>query len=77
MAEADFSNAQKFSLDQLDELNKRSAQLAALLSTLRGDGYQSFKGYSEEVQENTLWLAGDLAEQIRDGLLLSSEGGKS
>ncbi|KJJ95047.1 hypothetical protein UB44_23305 [Burkholderiaceae bacterium 26] len=77
MANAGTFNAQEFSLDQLDELVKRSSQLVALLATLRGVGYQSFKVYSEEIQENTLWLAGDLAEQIHDGLLLSSEGGKS
>ena len=77
MASIDSTNGHSFSLDQLNELNKHAAQLSALLATISGGGFQAFKDCVEEVQDNTLWLASDLAHKIRDGLLSSAGGSAS
>lgn len=77
MANAATTHIHNVSLDQLDELNKHAAQLSALLATISGGGFQAFKECVEEVQDNTLWLASDLANKIRDGLLLLASGSES
>lgn len=41
-------------------------QLWALTATLHGDGGESFRNYSDEIQSGVLWLVHDLAQQIRD-----------
>jgi len=64
MATVNSTNVRMLDLDEYSELTKRTAQLTALLATLYGAGYQSFKDYNEEIQENTLWLAHDLAYEI-------------
>ncbi|CAJ0699220.1 hypothetical protein [Ralstonia wenshanensis] len=77
MANAATTHIHNVSLDQLDELNKHAAQLSALLATISGGGFQAFKECVEEVQDNTLWLASDLANKIRDGLLPLASGSES
>ena len=68
MASVNSTNGHSLSLDQLDELDKHAAQLSALLATISGGGFQAFKDCAEEVQDNALWLASDLANRIRDDL---------
>lgn len=64
MATVDSTHVTALGNDQYEALSTRAVQLTALLATLHGEGYQSFKHYSDEIQENTLWLAHDLAHEI-------------
>lgn len=53
-------------IDNIDSATRLSAQLAALLSTISGEGFESFSGMAEGVQSDVLWLADDLAHQLRE-----------
>lgn len=58
------ANAKRINLDAIDELNTKTSQLSALLHTLYGHGWESFRSYNETIQENVLWLASDLASDV-------------
>jgi hypothetical protein len=68
MAESDFTQntthgkAYKEAAD--DTLTRKSAQLSAMLTTVVGEGFQSFDGYNAKVKENFLWACQDLADEI-------------
>lgn len=47
-----------------DRLTARAAQLSALLGQLSGEGFEAFKQVRHEDQQNLLWLARDLADEI-------------
>lgn len=64
MATVDSTHVCELDSDQFEVLSTRTVQLSALLATLYGEGYQSFKTYNEDIQENTLWLAHDVACEI-------------
>jgi DNA/RNA-binding domain of Phe-tRNA-synthetase-like protein len=46
-------------------LEDRAAQLSSLLQLVHGQGCEAFNGLSEVQRDNILWLASDLAEDIR------------
>lgn len=48
----------------IDQLTRLSTQMEALLTTITGNGHESFARYSNEVQHNVLWMAHGLAHQI-------------
>jgi hypothetical protein len=51
-------------VDPHDQLSMRAAQLSALLHTLLGEGHEHFQGLNKELQNNVLWLASSLADEI-------------
>lgn len=51
---------------QRTRLEVKAEQLSSLLCILRGEGGESFRTYSDEIQENVLWLASDLADEVRE-----------
>lgn len=48
----------------MDYCEMRTAQLAALLHVISGEGHSSFDRYSDEVQDNVKWLARTLADEV-------------
>ncbi|MFJ1253356.1 hypothetical protein [Cupriavidus sp. CuC1] len=46
-------------------IGKKAAQLHALLFLISGEGHDQFTRYSAEIQNNVLWLATDLASDLR------------
>lgn len=50
--------------DALDHANMRSAQLASLLSLMRGEGSDRFFGLGRGTQDSLMWMAGQLAEEV-------------
>ncbi len=48
-----------------DLLVMKTMHLESLTACLVGDGYESFKQMSGEVQGNVMWLVHDLAFQVR------------
>ncbi|ARP85777.1 hypothetical protein CAL13_05815 [Bordetella genomosp. 9] len=56
---------------QLD-LENRTAQLSSLLMLIHGQGCSAFNGLPEVQRDHVLWLASDLAEEIR--LMVNGEG---
>jgi hypothetical protein len=51
-------------LDSHDRFDATSAQLRSLLTMLSGEGFAAFKNLSGDNQQNLIWLASDLAEEI-------------
>lgn len=49
-----------------DRLQQRAEQLNALLSSVAGEGFEPFSRLNDELQQNLLWLAADLAKDVRD-----------
>ena len=52
-------------LDARDQLSAKSAQLAALLCSIHGEGFGAFNALAEPHKENLLWLAADLACEVQ------------
>ncbi|OXR47979.1 hypothetical protein PuT2_15065 [Pusillimonas sp. T2] len=52
------------SLDQYDHLSEKAVQLQALLSTITGPGFASFAERDVSEQENVLWLAQNLSNEV-------------
>lgn len=50
--------------DALDHAHMRSAQLAGLLSLMRGEGSDRFFGLGRGTQDSLMWMAGQLAEEV-------------
>lgn len=48
-----------------DRLEAKSAQLYGLTATLYGDGLTELRSYSDEIQDQIMWLVSDLACEIR------------
>ena len=48
-------------IDNIDELSRKTGQLAALLYMAHGEGGDVFRRSSEMVQENFLWACSDIA----------------
>lgn len=59
-----------------DLADMRASQLSALLLLTIGDAATSFRNYNDDVQENVLWLAQGLAEELKELLSLVREEGK-
>ncbi|RQS22871.1 MULTISPECIES: hypothetical protein [unclassified Burkholderia] len=53
------------SLETLDQLSAKSAQLAALLCSIHGDGFEAFNDLAAHHKGNLLWLAADLACDVQ------------
>jgi hypothetical protein len=53
-------------LDAEDLIENKSAQLASLLVSMYGNGFECFRRLGARHQENLIWLAADLACDIRD-----------
>lgn len=63
----------------LDHAYMRSAQLAGLLSLMRGEGADRFFGLSRGTQNSLMWMASQLAEEIEtmfDIVVVDAEGGQ-
>jgi hypothetical protein len=52
-------------LDAQDQLSAKSAQLAALLCSIHGEGFEAFNALAPRHKENLLWLAADLACEVQ------------
>lgn len=50
---------------EVDELSRITAQLTSLLHLTYGFGGETFRSYSDAIQDSTLWLCSDLAERCR------------
>jgi hypothetical protein len=53
--------------DQLasrDQFDAAMAKLRSLLALLSGEGFTSFKSLAEDNQQNLIWLAFDLADDV-------------
>jgi hypothetical protein len=53
-------------IDRHDRLAMRTAHLSALLHTIMGEGYEHFQNLGDQLQNNVLWLASSLADEIDD-----------
>lgn len=51
----------KIELDRYDQVSATISQLAALLSSISGEGFESFNNLANGYQADLLWLASDLA----------------
>lgn len=51
--------------EAVDYCSMRAAQLSALTSIISGEGYESFKLFNENVQDNVLWLINELANEVK------------
>lgn len=51
--------------DAVNFATMRTAQLSSLLHLIVGEGFETFSSYNEEIQGNILWLAADLAEDVK------------
>jgi hypothetical protein len=52
-------------LDRPDSvIETKSAQLYALLSSMYGNGFETFDSLNDTLKDNLLWLAADLAQSI-------------
>ena len=47
-----------------DIMSERICQLQALLTSITGEGFDSYKRYNEDIQQNILWLADALIDDI-------------
>ncbi|MGB7192896.1 MAG: hypothetical protein WBD81_05505 [Collimonas pratensis] len=54
----------------------RASQLSALLLLTIGEGGDHFRNCSDDTQENVLWLAQGLAEELKELLSLVREEGR-
>lgn len=52
-------------LDAQDQLSAKSAQLAAFLCSIHGEGFGAFNALAPRYKENLLWLAADLACEVQ------------
>lgn len=50
--------------DALDHAYMRSAQLASLLSLMRGEGSDRFFGLNRGTQDSLMWMANQLANEV-------------
>ncbi|KIX68475.1 hypothetical protein [Burkholderia pseudomallei] len=44
----------------------KAAQLSALLTSMYGEGFATFKRLCDHDQDALIWLAADLADEIKD-----------
>ncbi|WP_143516201.1 hypothetical protein [Pusillimonas sp. T2] len=51
--------------DPIDKITGKHGQLHALPTSLHADGLDNFLGLSPELQNNLLWLAAELTQNIR------------
>jgi len=47
-----------------DQLDAATAKLCSLLTMLSSEGFTAFKNLSEDNQQNLIWLAVDLADDV-------------
>ena len=47
-----------------DRLRMRAVQLSSLMTIITGNGRESFVSWNGTIQENVLWLASDMADEI-------------
>ena len=48
-----------------DRLDRRLEQAVAIATTFIGEGFESFKTWNDEVQQNALWALHDLIDDAR------------
>jgi hypothetical protein len=48
------------------QLDMRLAQLSAILSSTHGEGFETFRGLSNEAMASTLWACADMASECRE-----------
>ncbi len=58
--------AQKDIFDLRSTMEEKMTQLRALTCLISGGGHENFQSYSDEVQNNVLWLTNSLAGEIQD-----------
>lgn len=54
----------------INHAEKKATQLAALLQLTHGADDEGFKGYAAHIQDSVLWLASDLASELKELLPL-------
>lgn len=59
----------------VDRLTARAAQLKALTTTLRGEGFDSFSRFNDEIRHDLLWLVGELADEVNELVQIEVCGG--
>jgi hypothetical protein len=55
---------QRLEIDAHDRLAMRTAHLSALLHIIMGEGCDHFQNLGEQLQNDALWLASSLADEI-------------
>ncbi|WP_151448501.1 hypothetical protein [Lacisediminimonas profundi] len=61
-----------------DYCNMRATQLCALLNVISGEGHNNFMLYGDEIQDDVMWLARSLAEEIKSLIpIVADEGERS
>ena len=60
-------------IDLFDDIHRRLTQLIALLSSIYGDGFESFSNMNGDTQDHILWLAADLAHDAQIDLKALSD----
>ncbi|WP_273028245.1 hypothetical protein [Massilia timonae] len=59
-------------LDKRDKFDAAAAKLRSLLAMLSGEGFTAFKILSDDNQQNLIWLASSLADDVaRAGQLVA------
>ena len=53
-------------LESADMLANKAFQLSGLLSVLYGESGESFRNLNDEIQDAVLWLASDMANEVRE-----------
>jgi hypothetical protein len=48
-------------MDCFDKVSANLAKLSAVLASISGEGFESFRLLADRHQENVLWLAADIA----------------
>ncbi|MFL9863224.1 hypothetical protein PQR67_03440 [Paraburkholderia fungorum] len=61
-------NDLKVNGDAFERAHTISMQLRALLAACTGEGGEAFRSLNDELQDNYLWLASDLAAEIEKTL---------
>ena len=64
MQQADSNAAQL--IEKIDDFHTKSGQLRCLLTVLYGEGGDAFRNKNEEIQDNVIWLAADLATEVHE-----------
>jgi hypothetical protein len=58
----------EFDLDRYDAAYAATSQLAALLASVTGPGFEPFSQLVPDLQEDLLSLASDLADKVKDAI---------
>jgi hypothetical protein len=61
-------NSTSTALHHLDIASVKAQQVQAMLHAITADGFESFSGMHEDLQHNYLYLAANLADELKDAI---------